>query len=428
MSHDKNFFDYYFDFVNLDEQEAPANCHRWAVISMIAAMLGRNYWTQFGRGIILPNQYIQIIGLPASRKSTAIKLAKSVLKAYGYTNFAPEKTSLEKFLIDLHDLTWGEEGTDTAEITTLDENIFGTGNPKERAAMMEIANCYIANDEFVDFIGRNNVDFISLLGTFWDYRGVFDRKLKHSKAVYINEPTVNIIAGNTPSGFNAAFPPEIQGQGFFSRLLLIHAEPTGKKIHRPAAEDAEAASNVLRYIQEINKACIGEAIIPESSWELLKVIYEEWIPINDHRFEHYSGRRYTHLLKLSLVMAAMRCSMVIDEQDIIFANTILQFAEYNMPKAMGEFGRSKNSIVAQKVLEIIYSAKTPVKITQLMKHVVQDIDNISALQQVIEGLKYADKIDYVTDIGFIPKRVSRSMTDSKYLKPSLLLKEELAII
>lgn len=420
----EDFFKYYFDYCNIEQQEAPANTHRWTAISIIGTLLGRQVYLPFGHGRLHANQYIQIIGLPASKKSTAIKIGKKLLKQYGYTNFAPEKTSLEKFLMDLHSYTWGDEDSDSKASTDLEDNLFGCGDPRQRAAEMPIAECFIASDEFVDFIGRNNIDFISQLGSFWDYSGVFDRKLKHSTAVYINEPTISIIAGNTPVGFNAAFPPDIQGQGFFSRLLLIHAEASNRKITFPAAPDMQATSLVLEFMSEIAKCCTGEVRMTSAVRDFVSELYFEWKPLEDHRFDHYAGRRDIHLLKLAMVISAMRLSTVIDEEDIVLANTILTFAEYSMPKAMGEFGKGRNSAVAHKILEIINSADKPVTMMELLKQTCNDLDNFSVVSQITQGLIYAEKIQ-VDDGKFLPKRGLRILTDSKFIRPSLLLEEEL---
>jgi hypothetical protein len=423
LSDREDFFKYYFEFCNIDQQEAPANTHRWTALSIIGTLLGRQIYLPFGHGRLHANQYIQIIGLPASKKSTAIKIGKRILKQYGYTNFAPEKTSLEKFLMDLHSYTWGDEESDSKASTDLEDNLFGCGDPRQRASEMPIAECYIASDEFVDFIGRNNIDFISQLGSFWDFSGVFDRKLKHSTAVYINEPTISIIAGNTPVGFNAAFPPDIQGQGFFSRLLLIHAEVSARKIPFPAAPDVQATTLVLEFMSEIAKCCIGEVRMTSAVRDFVGELYLAWKPLEDKRFEHYTGRRDIHLLKLSMVVAAMRLSTVIDIEDVVLANTILTFAEYSMPKAMGEFGKGKNSGVTQKILEIINASDRPVTMMELLKQTCNDIDNFSVVSQVTQGLIYADKIQ-VDDGKFLPKRSVRVTHDTKFVMPSLLLPEE----
>jgi len=422
---DDNFFTHYFNFIGYPHNtEASLVSHRWCAISLLGTLLGRNFTFPFGFSEILPNQYIQIIGVPAARKSTAIKQAKGLLKLTGFTNFAPEKISLERFLMDLHELTWGtEEEQAKATEFDLEDNIFGVVNPKESAELMPVAEYFIASDEFVDFIGRNNIDFISLLGSFWDYKGVFDRKLKHSKTIYANNPTINIIAGNTHEGFSMAFPPEMQGQGFFSRLLLIHAEPTGRKIAFPSPPSEECLNNVLAYLMDIKLKCTGSASITEEAKLLCKDIYERGEGnLSDSRFQQYNGRRYQHMMKLSLIMAAARQSKVIDTCDVVMANTILTFAEYSMPKAIGFFGKGKNSAVIHKVAEIINNSEG-CTMKDIIKYVQQDLDNISMLGDLINSLKAADKIQ-IHEGKFYPKSERRILADTNTVKPSWIFPEE----
>lgn len=420
-----NFFNAYFEFVGYpDNTESSLVCHRWCSISIVAATLARNFVLPFGFSQILPNQYIQIIGVPATRKSTAIKQAKSLLTQAGFNSFSPEKISLERFLMDLHELTWGtEEEQEKSSEFELENNIFGNSNPKEAAELMDIAEYYIASDEFVDFIGRNNIDFISLLGSLWDYKGVFDRKLKHSKTVYANNPTINIISGNTPEGFAQAFPPELQGQGFFSRLLLIHATPTGRKIAFPGSPEPKVVEKALGYLRDIKLICVGNAGITREAMELAKVIYERGEgAISDSRFQSYNGRRYSHMLKLSLIMAAARLSKVINTCDIIMANTILTFAEYQMPKAMGFYGRGRNSAVLHKIAECI-SINEGCTMRDIIKYVQQDLDNMSILGDLLNSLKQADKI-VIHEGLFYTKSEKRVMVDTDTIKPSWIHSEE----
>lgn len=425
----ENFFEYYFKWIGYPHNtEAGLVSHRWSAISVLAALLGRQFTIPFGNSALMPNQYIQIIGVPASRKSTAIKAGKKLLGLHGYSSFAPEKISLEKFLIELHDLTWGiDDEIESTEDFTLERNIFGTNNPKQAAADMDIAEMYIASDEFVDFIGRNNIDFISLLGSLWDYEGVYDRKLKHSKAVYINNPTINIIAGNTHKGFNDAFPPDIQGQGFFSRLLLIHAEPTGRRITFPEPSTQEDTVAVLEFMTRIKQHCVGTVLFTDAARDICDKIYLNWNPLSDIRFESYSGRRFTHLLKLCIICAAARVSKIVDTQDVIMANTLLTYAEYSMPKAMGEFGKGRNSAVSHKILELISNAETPVTLHEIIKHVHSDLDNLNSLNDIMNGLRMADKVQVIEGGRFLPKRQQRILIDSELVKPSWLHTEEIKI-
>lgn len=428
-----NFFTKYFNYIGYPtETEASLTIHRWCAISTLAAVLGRQFNLQHGVFDIFPNNYIQIIGVPATRKSTAIKQSKKLLSKFGYNSFAPEKISLEKFLIELHELTWGPEKSDDLSMEeSFESSIFGSDNPKEAAELLDIAEMYIASDEFVDFIGRNNLDFISLLGTLWDYSGVYDRKLKHSKAVYINNPTINIIAGNTPTGFNHAFPPDsIDGQGFFSRLLLIHAEPTGRKVTFPERPSQEIMDDVLSYMRQIKSKCIGTAKLTEEALEVADTLYKTWKPMEDGRFQQYAGRRFTHLLKLSLVCSAARVSSMIHSCDIVMANTLLTYAEYQMPKAMGHFGKGKNSAVIHKILAALNASNGGMTMQEILVLVHNDVDRLSVVNDLLAELQHTNKIQTAKTLkgpAFLPVNTAKIVGDSSYIKPSWLYAEEIKL-
>ena len=420
-----NFFTNYFEFIGFPHNtEASLVLHRWCAISIVATMLGRDFVFPHGFSEVLPNQFIQIIGVPATRKSTAIKQAKKLLKLAGYNNFSADKTSMAQFLIELHNITWGTEEEQAAnDEFELENNIFGTTNPKETAETLPVAEYYIASDEFVDFIGRNNIDFISLLGTFWDINEVYSYPLKNSKPVYINKPTINIIAGNTPEMFAQAFPPDMQGQGFFSRLLLIHATPTGRRITIPSPPSKEDTDIVVAYLRDIKAKCVGNCTITNEAYEVYDKAYQSSeTDLDDSRFQQYNGRRHMHLLKLSLVMAAARRSTVIHSCDVIMANTILTFAEYSMPKAMGMFGRGRHSIVTHKILELIGNSDG-CSMKDIIKYVQQDLDNLGLLGDLINSLKAADKIQIHEGI-FYPKKEARNLEDTYLVRPSWINAEE----
>ena len=388
----EDFFSKYLHYTS--DAEPPAVFQRWCAIAGIGALLGRQFYFQHGFKTIYPNIYCMLIGSPGTRKSTSIKLMRSFLTQSGYTTIAAEKSTKEKFLLDL-------AGTDTAESAEdiLDQNLFGNGESKDDSEM------FIMADEFNDFFGNGNIEFISLLGTLWDFNGVYRNRIKNGKSVDIPNPTVSILGGNTPTGFSLAFPSDILGQGFFSRILLIHGEPNGKRIPFPPEPDRDATARVIENLREIKSTVFGPAQLTGAAKRLLSEIYIRDPKVDDVRFASYSNRRFDHLLKLCLVVAANRLSTEIAECDVIYANTILSHAEQYMPKALGEFGKAKNSDVTHKVLEIINNATGVVKMKDIWCQVYTDLSKMSELQDILIALQGAEKIQTVPEVGgFLPNR------------------------
>lgn len=336
-----------------------------------------------------------LIGSPGTKKSSAIKIGAKLLAQAGYTTFAARKTRQEKFLLDLAELD--SEGNAGAEQDILDKNLFGP----EDFSTKPPAECFIAADEFNNFIGVGNLEFMSILGELWDYEGIYDYKLKNSKSVYIPNPTISILGGNTPTGFSQAFPAEAIGQGFFSRLLLVYGEPSGIKYTFPPAPNLELQTELISILHKIRAEIFGEVSITATARKLLDKIYRSWEGIDDVRFEHYTNRRLTHLLKLCLVVVAARLSREIEEKDVIYANTVLTFTEHLMPKALGEFGKAKNSDVTHKIMQMLDSTLTPLSLQVLWKGVHQDLERREQLAEILGNLTIAEKIQSVKG-GYLP--------------------------
>ena len=384
----RDFFDYYLAYTA--DTEATATFHRWSAIVGVGALLEKNCWIPFGNSSIYPNHYAMLMGESGTRKSSAIKGFTKILKLSGYKHFAATKTSKEKFL---QDLAGQHHSTDSSD--DIDIELFGSADESA------VTPCLIAADEANDFFGINNVEFLSILGNLWDIEGSFENKIKTGKSDLIPNPNISILAGNTPTNFAAAFPASIVGQGFFSRLLIIHGERTRPKIPWPSPPRQEATQAIITLLGQMRSVMGGALEVTPEAKQLASQIYHNINYGDDERFRSYFERRQTHLLKLSIVCAAARMQPVIDVEAIVQANTFLTYAQNLMPKALGAFGRAKNSDVAQKIISIVQTAGKPLKLQDIWKQVSSDLQSHRELAQMIQNLVFAEKIQ-ATNLGYLP--------------------------
>lgn len=382
MDEHNDFFRKYLEITS--GGETPTFYRRWAILTAVGAWIGRGAYFQHGDMKVFPNMYVMLLGSPGARKSTAIKQAVKILKRAGYEYFASEKTTKEKFLLDL-------SGVDN-EVDSdgfLDLKLEG-----------DHAECFIAADEFSDFFGNNLLDFVSLLGVLWDFEGVYKSKIKNGVSVEIPDPTISILGGNTQTTFANTFPPEVMGQGFFSRMIAVYAEPTHKKIAFPAAPSDEEVEFLVEHLHAIRMHCVGELDITPEAIALVEKIYMNWQPIDDERFAHYGNRRMGHLLKLIIIHAAVRLSTTIEVEDVRYANTVLWHTEHFMPRAFGEYGRARNAGSTHKVLSIIESQDSPIEFGALWTKMDNDLSDLNELAEIVRGLSASGKIQ-TTDKGFL---------------------------
>lgn len=394
-----DLFELYFQYTA--NTEATILHHRWSLVGCLAALLGRQVWLPFGEFRIFPNQYLMLIGESGARKSTAIKMAKKILSAHGYKNFSAEKTTKEKFLLDLEGL---EEPSDTEVAASQVMQSLGLGDGVD----CEPKEVFIVADEFNDFMRCGDTEFHSMLGTIWDWddeTNPYKQRLKNSKSISIHQPTINLLGGNTHVGFSDMFPPASLGQGILSRMLLIYAEPSGRKIAFPEPASPELRARLVGMMGEIKQKVQGQMTLTPEAKQMLQTIYHSYTGVSDIRFNSYNTRRYTHLWKMCILVAAARLKMEVGKAEVLYANTVLAYAEHFMPRALGEFGKSKHSEVTGKILQVLEKSPVPMTAEQVWQQVQSDLERQSDLAVILEGLRQADKIQYVKEVrGFLPKR------------------------
>lgn len=401
--------------------------HRWSLITSIGAALGRSVYIPFGHSKIYPTLYTMLLGEVGGRKSSAIKLAKKLFAKAGYEYFSADRTSREKFLLDL-------AGIDNEDISksvknghdVTDINLWGSD------AQREPREVYIVADEFNEFISAGNIDFYTTLGNLWDWDDEtkpYTDTVKNSKSASIYQPTVSLLGGNTQENFARAFPPEILGHGFLARLLLIHGIPSGRKIAFPITPPEETTTAIIKRISGIQREAAsrrGELLVTTTARLLLEKIYNAIPIIQDTRFRGYNSRRYTQLLRLCIITATSMGVAEIGRDVVVYANTMLSAAELKMPESIGEFGKSRNSDVAHRILGLLNDAKAPVGGKQLWALVHKDLERMTHLSELMKNLQAAEKVQYVTlpdgKSGWLPKREVSATVE--YVDWSLLTQEE----
>lgn len=402
------FFSDYLTYVG--HSESPIMYHRWTSISVIGTILSRNVYLPFGHSVIYPNQYLMLMGNPGTRKSSAIGIGKRLLKNAGYERFAADRMSKERFLMEMIPPTM-EGMDDDLEALVLDE-------PSE---------IYVVAEEFGDFLGQGNMEFATMLTKLWDNQESYKHPKITGKSIVVEKPTVNILSGNTTQGLALSIPPEALGNGFMSRIIFVHAEETGIKITFPEApcpDQGEALSQKLRDIKELR----GEVAVDREARKILDRMYKEFNPLDDPRFSSYGTRRFTHLLKLAIIFAAADLRTEIIEEDCLRANTILHFTEVRMPKALGEFGKSKYGEVSNTLLNALAKTTGPLTHNELWKLVAKDLSKTAELGDIIKGLMAAGKIQVVTmhgKQGYMPLYENIKEWDSSLLLPNFLTDSEL---
>ncbi|PIP25852.1 MAG: hypothetical protein COX32_01165 [Candidatus Moranbacteria bacterium CG23_combo_of_CG06-09_8_20_14_all_41_28] len=408
-----DYFSEYFKYVG--DSEAPMIFHRWCALSTISSMIGREVFLPFGHKPIFPNQYTLLLGAPGTRKSSAIGIARTVLEKAGYKTFAKDRTSKERFFMDMARRT-DFDGMDLEALMDLETLVLDA--PSE---------VLVANGEFLDFIGQGNMDFLTALTNLWDNLDKYEHPKLHGKSVVIDRPTINILGGATVKGLGMAIPPEALGTGILSRLLMIHADMTEHKITFPAPVKEDAADQIVDTLQKIRTDLKGAITRTAGADAMLDRMYKTDPGVEDNRFSDYSARRFIHLLKLTILTALSEHRTSLTAGDALKANTVLHAAELGMPKALGEFGKSKYSDVANSIIDVLTKAHSPMSHSDLWKIVAKDLSDVKELGIIMKNLMTSDKVQVITvknKQGYMPLHREQKKWDEALLLPEYLTPEE----
>jgi hypothetical protein len=148
-------------------------------------------------------------------------------------------------------------------------------------------------------------------------------------------------------------------------------------------------------LRKIRDTTTGEFTIPDSEKVVFESILRGYSGPDDGRFKHYKSRRFVQLLKLAMIHAASRGEREITRRDAINANTLLYATEQDMGKALGEFGKSRNAEVSNKIMQLLYSSHKPVSALEIWKFVSSDLAKMTELADIMDNLKSAEKIRFI---------------------------------
>lgn len=327
--------------------------------------------------------YLLLMGAPAARKSAAIGVGTGLLKATRYKQLAPERMSREAFLDELKAIN----EPDLEDAGSIDDliNSFDTLTDT-------VSEFTVHAGEFIDFMGQGDKDYLMLLTTLYDNLDNYRNPKIARKSIDIYKPTINLIGAATPENLNMAFPANMMDTGTLSRFLFIYSNPSTKKVLIPSGCLCEAAEIELKDTLGKIRELRGVAKLDGDARELLEGIYSMAEPLKDPRFSFYSGRRLSHLIKLSIIQAASRLSLTITAEDILTANTVLCAAESRMPQALGHFGISRNSQTIHNMLQYIEGRPRQLSVADLYKVFAGDFSKQGDFQQVMQDLTQAERI------------------------------------
>lgn len=352
----------------VDNSESPREYHIWSFISLASASLRRKCWSSLGSvGVVLPNQFVILIGPPSVRKSSAISMTERFQWPSGVKlgpgDTAGQRYGLMKAFTGIYRAPANAKRLEEIVPTprTLDELAnLATEDVFEKLPRIDrSADIYLVSKELSRLITNQDRGMIDFMTDVWDGESV-DYVTKQGN-IKINKPSLNLLGATTPTSLAGSMPRGASDHGILSRIIFVYGNDSYRSLPRPGVVSPREAELQERIEERISRlpSYEGEFHDDEEAAKLYDSLYTYKPRIIDTRFNGYGGRRGTaHLRKLMLAIAALRgdSSQRIIKTDVMLAHDILVLTESTMANALVALGGSQLHLGKYLMVEYLRSA------------------------------------------------------------------------
>ena len=336
----------FLDFT--EHMESPRLLRTWSAISAIASCLRRRVWLDEDQFVWTPCLYIVFVGPPGVlTKSTTTDLSSSLLREVPGIHFGPNS------------ITWQALATTFAASSESFEWPEGSGDWHPMSPITLVSR------ELGSLLNPKDQDLVNLFIELYDGSKVYHKVTKGSGSDTIETPWINLLGATTPAWIADNVPQSALGGGLISRIIFLYGDRKEKLVYRPSrAIKNKQAHGIVREalvhdLEHIATNMVGPYELSKEADAWLEIWYTHlWKSAESHysddKLMGFIARKQTHLMKVSLVLAAShKDELIIDLDDIQLADQMLSTVEGSLDFVFSQIGRSSLSSAAQKFIEVV---------------------------------------------------------------------------
>lgn len=355
-----------------ERSEPPTSYKEWVAISVIASVLQRKCFLNWGELVFYPNMYVVLVGPSGKcRKGTAMGVGASILREIGIKMTA-EAITREALIRDL------SKSADTIS----DPN---TGKTVLHSSLT------IFSQELTVFLGYNNSQLLSDLTDWYDCRERWTYRTKNMGEDDIIGVWVNLIGATTPELIQSTLPRDAIGGGLSSRIIFVYEDKKSKSVPTPflTKEDMELREDLLHDLEQISMISGPFEVTDQfvTRWIDWYMAHEKTPRFTDQRFAGYVERRPNHIMKLCIILSASeRNDRVVTKEILDRAIDLLERTERKMQNVFSGYGQSSSADVMNRVMVLI-GREGEITREEIMNQLYYDLEDSKHLDRILQSLE-----------------------------------------
>lgn len=326
----KNWLTAYLKYA--EEAESPEIYKLWAALSIVASALRRNVWLDMGVHTVWPHMFVILTGQSGKlAKSTTIRMARNILMGVENIHLGPDAVTKEELIVFMSKLS----------------------------AQESLAAVTLHSTELSSLIEPSGLKMIQFLTDIYDGDVSWQYHTKGSGRYQIDNPTLNILAGTTPSWLAEGMPTNVVEHGFTSRVVFVYAEELSRINSKPASPDEKLVDALQQDLQHM-ALLEGPMEFTDAGFAEYDKYYNSIMNTlpDDYRVESFHWRvARAHILKVAMLISVTeRDDLLITETDMKKAFKILNAVQRDMGKSFSAVGKFEYASDAERILRDIQSA------------------------------------------------------------------------
>lgn len=361
--------------------ESPTVYHTWAGLSALSSIISRRVWIDMGFFTVYPNMYILFVGKAGIKKSTAMNIARKLVRQIKTIPISPPSITREAMTQMM-----SEEGSPCQKTF------------KHDGKLKTYTHLSIFCNELVTLLnaGGNATGMIETITDIWD-QDLFEVKTKNRGTDYIQGPYITICGCITTETMNNLMNTKIISSGFSRRCLFVHSNDYGTPVPVPIITDDQKNA----WDECVKRAKELQNIDGEFEWsaDARKFWHDFYIKNHDRKAKEDNGvmqgflqSKPEYVLKVAMLTTLSESDkLIITPEHLALADEFIRQIEPEMSLVFEGTGRNELSPIASAIERMIVDSPKAIPIKRIYATFYNDA-NTEEIDKILQHLARVDKI------------------------------------